>query len=499
MKYFLIPFLLCFSLVGISQNYMPFNSQVSKRFVDPINQNDDDYFFYATSDTIIGDSIIFDQYYTTQPGESDEFPECNFWGGGGDPKLDTTWLGNQIVYDQNTNILSLKNEQLQNLVFDFGVALNDSSLFYNADSVKYYIKFDALSFDDIYGQTDFVKHFKIHTYNQNGDSINTALTGFDILLAEDLGLISFIDCYYFPNILKAVSLRGQTNPLIGNYQLTYDDAYPWHTGDIVQYKGDIWSYDNFALKETYEKMTITSRVETIDSVWIYYESEINFVVVPDDLPEDELPSIYMPLPNPISYKKNELILKRPINYARRIEYPTGEFYSEDSTTTCNEYERLNFEPWFVFYCDSCRCYGWYDGFGTSIEFKSFVRTKGQTYLFSYGYGGPQGSEGNWFVNQIYSNINGVECGTEWVLGIDEKKKDLLEIFPNPSNGKFTLLLPFPSKSIYVTDLNGREVFRTNDLQIGSIIIDLELLKSGIYILHVLFDDELTRRKQIIIQ
>ena len=48
-------------------------------------------------------------------------------------------------------------------------------------------------------------------------------------------MLSFINCYDFPSLEQGLELQGQTNPTIGNYQLTYDACYPWTTGDIIQY------------------------------------------------------------------------------------------------------------------------------------------------------------------------------------------------------------------------------------------------------------------------
>jgi hypothetical protein len=495
MKYFLTPFFLFLYFFSSAQNYIPFNSDVSKRFVNPLNESENDYFFYSTSDTIVGDTIIFNQYYSLQFGEYSDYPECGFWGGGGDPKLDTTWLGNQIFYNQNTEHLTIKNEISQNLVFNFGIALKDSSMFFETDSINYYIKYDALSVEDIFGQTDNVKHFKILTYNQNGDSINTALTGFEILLGEDLGLISFINCYYFPDILNVVELMGQTNPLIGVYMLTYGDAFPWQIGDVIQYRGHrSYPGENYS-KITYETMTVTLREETIDSVWIFYDSDIHIISNPGGPP---ISSVFIPLPNPIAYRKNEFIIKTPHNYARRFEYPSGVFYYEGTENNCFGHNRLRIIEEFVSYCDSCRCYGAGDGFGSSVKRKYFVQNQGYTFLGSTDYGPPWEAD-NWSVSQIYSSINGVECGTEWVVGINEYEKDLMEIFPNPSDGNFTITLPSQPKFLFVTDMKGREVYRRNNLKAGFEKINLESVSPGCYIIHVQFNDEITHRQQIILQ
>lgn len=85
-----------------AQNYAPFNNDVTKRFFEVENPSADDYFFYADNTVTNGNQIIFQQYYSTQATEYFVNPDCMFWGGGSNLKLDTTWLGNRILYNTAT-------------------------------------------------------------------------------------------------------------------------------------------------------------------------------------------------------------------------------------------------------------------------------------------------------------------------------------------------------------------------------------------------------------
>src|SRR5690606_13756933 len=145
--------------------------------------------------------------------------------------------GNEILYHPNTKELLLMNQFSQQINFNFGIALNDSALFFEDESSAWYIKLTSEEVQDVFGQQENSRFYELLGFNSIGEELNNALNGFEIQLSENLGLLTFIDCYHFPGELTAVQLKGQNNPLIGEYQLTYSDIYPWQPGDIIQYGG----------------------------------------------------------------------------------------------------------------------------------------------------------------------------------------------------------------------------------------------------------------------
>src|SRR5690606_19747306 len=108
-----------------------------------------------------------------------------------------------------------------------------------------------------------------------------------------------------------VQLKGQSNPLIGEYQLTYSDIYPWQPGDIIQYRGSKSYVEGMFTNGTYRTLTITNRVETVDSVWIYFDSYTQQVI---SFPEDNS-TVTLPLSNPIVFRKDKSIRNAPHNAA----------------------------------------------------------------------------------------------------------------------------------------------------------------------------------------
>jgi hypothetical protein len=482
-----------FPIVCSAQNFQPLNGEVSKRFFDVNEPSNADYFFHATSEEINGDEISWSQYYTTQSDvevEEELTTQCFFWGGGSNTTLDTTWLGNTIYYNQNSFELHLTNENSEILNFNFGLDLNDSSMFYQNSSSSWYIRLVSQEEQDVFGQLENMKHFEVTAYDADGLALENDLTGFHIELSENLGLLTFIDCYHFPEVNTGLQLRGQTNPLFGDYQLSYLQAYPWQPGDVIQYLGaqsfEMGAYVN----RTYQTLTITNRIETADSVFIYYESDIQQV--------NETPfggsTILFPITNPVAFNKNACIVNAPINMA-----PQGIFheYSEnDLIDMCHWSGHLEYEEFFSMYCDSCLCFGAFDGFNTTLKRKRYAINRGQISHALIGYG-PLENQNFPGRSQIYSSIGGVECGNLYV-GIDEQVNNQMQLYPNPTSGLLNVSLSERAELMWLTDIHGRIVHQKQINQEELSQINLESLQSGSYILFVRFFDGAVVRKMVVV-
>ncbi len=495
-----VALILCHNL--IAQDYTPFSADVSKRFVNANDEADDDYFFYSTSNTIIENIVNYEQYYTVQsiewdwegaPGES----ECGFWGGNIGIGLDTTWLGNSIFYDEGLKSLLLLNEEGDSLNFNFNMAIGDSALFYSSDTLNYYITYISIIEDSNLGVIDSCKIFTVQSYNDFGILQSNSLSDFEIKISKELGMLSFIDCYHFPNELIPVQIKGQTNPLLGIYQMTYLDAYPWNEGDVIQYQGDhsqpAWGGGFTFYTTTYETLTISERVETEDSVFIYFTSEVASI---QNVGPETIGGIFIPLDSPIIFHVQDLIIEVPHNFAIRDNSNPYLFYGEDDIEECGTDNAIRLRNQFASYCDSCLCYGSADGFGNSVQSRSYKENKGHTGTSYLYYGGIQDNPSK-SIGQIYSNINGVECGDLIVLGIDELNAIQFEVFPNPSNGKFSISSEIIPKSIRVFDLSGRQVFQSNDGLSFQNDIDLGNVDTGVYLLQLEFKEGVFTKKLVI--
>ena len=87
-------------------------------------------------------------------------------------------------------------------------------------------------------------------------------------------------------------------------------------------------------------------------------------------------------------------------------------------------------------------------------------------------------------NSLMGNIIDYFFGTAITTGIAEENGDAFKVYPNPSDGIFTLETTgaFPNSEYIVTDLTGRIIVKKQLIQSPG-IIDLSEFPAGIYILN----------------
>jgi hypothetical protein len=64
----------------------------------------------------------------------------------------------------------------------------------------------------------------------------------------------------------------------------------------------------------------------------------------------------------------------------------------------------------------------------------------------------------------------------------------IDLYPNPSNGNFTISSNTKLKSVSITDYTGKIVLQKNDLETGVIDLDFSNFDSGVYIIKTKTND-----------
>jgi hypothetical protein len=488
MKTKLLFLILCAFTNSFAQNNSPFSENNPKRFQNTQDALDNEYFFYPQMIEIIGDTVVFKQYYKMTNQTVDVLgTSCEGWGGGFQPVIDSTWLGRDIGYNEVSSELYVSNGQMEPLTFDFSLLLGDSSLFYQDITNEYYIKHTMLSSENIFGVIDMVKTFVIKHYDLSGSPLVSPLHNFEIKLAENLGLIQFISCYDFPQTEIGLSLKGQLHPTIGEYQMTYDEAFPWNTGDTLEYVG----YNSFQQggpsTTIYSRYVITDRIETVDSVFIFFDYDEQLLQLPAGM--GSYPSAYtISYQSPIKYKKGDNVIEQPSGMAAN----STDIYFADSIDDCGMRGRIRKIGAFNVYCDECNCMTAYDGFMSALEFEDYQTSKGITYKKTQGYGP---SVSPLTSSLIYSNINGEICGDYIALGLEEIDLSI-KLFPNPTSELLNVELPVQMNSALVLDAQGKEMMsiEINEL---AFFIDTSKLEKGVYLLSVKNDAQSSATRFII--
>ncbi|MEO9531532.1 MAG: T9SS type A sorting domain-containing protein [Crocinitomicaceae bacterium] len=471
---FLFLLLINISVLSFSQSFQPFKEDVPKRFHELNNPSQADYFFYSIKTDTLGDSIIFNQYFRNGLTEVEIL--CPNWGGGWSPTGDTTWLGRTIIYDTLLQTLELTNDSASQLLFDFSIPLGDSALFYSDASNDYFMVHTSLSQETILGSLDWVKTYEIHHYDNLGSTINSNLHGFEIKLGDTLGLINFIDCKNFPYQETGVSLMGQLHPTIGTYQMTYDDAFPWDVGDELGYVGYHYSPQEFYQNKHYRILKVTDRIETTDSVNIYFDYTDSLV---NTTPNFQGPGFYnIHYYSPISFKKGQNI----------SEYPSGmmaifdDFNISDSIDDCGLRARLTYTTSFEFYCDSSQNMAPYDGFGSVLVGRTYKSGLGKTSSHPIYYGPPQDhpSQSGYL---SYSIIDGVVCGSQFFLSQEELDVIQFQLYPNPAKTQVTIQSTVQGEEIILLDMQGK-ILRSIMPTSTQVIMDVSDLDAGIYFVQL---------------
>lgn len=409
-------FLFITASISISQNFEPFKSIHPKRFANTVDASDNDYFFYAIETNVNSDTTTFKQYmrisHTSEVDVSNTI--CSGWGGDIVPRADTTWLGRRFHYKSSTQELILKNINNESIIFDFGIALGDSAVFYSAIGGDYYIKYTSLNQELILDSLEWTKTFIIKKYDVSENLVPSNLNGFEIKLTENLGLASFIEINNFPMVETSMNLVGQLNPTLGYYQLTYEEVFPWQIGDTLQYYGGNHNYEYDLHIYSTKLVVVQNRVETVDSVWIYFNVDTQIDKYPDISPFP-LYAFNINFPNPLVFRKTNNLNPMPNNaYHDFIEH------KYDSITYCGntvaQYQSDGASAFPAMYCDSCDCFSPIDAFGFDAVTQTFVAGYGQIFY-------DINQINDFYVSRsaslIYSNINGQACGTYYPLGVPE--------------------------------------------------------------------------------
>jgi hypothetical protein len=465
--------LILLSTGAFGQNYLPFDANSPKRFQEVNNPAIDTNYFYALSSSQVGDSIVIEQFFRTSTTQiTVPQSQCYSWGSGQSYVGDTTWLGREIIYNSILKTLDMKNAAGEVLLFDFSLASGDSALFYQTATDDYYIKHTQQQQESILGFSDMVKTFEVLHYDNVGVPVSSPLHQFEIKLGDTLGMIQFIDCNHFPNVEMGLELRGQLRPNVGYYQMTYDQAYPWQIGDELEYRGNAHLGLGGGSITTYRLLQVTNRVETSDSVKIYFNITNQEIKNPPSLPYG---GFVIDLGNPLVYAKGDVIYEVPPGII------ADTIYMNDSVNDCGLRNSLTMYNDFYYYCDSCQCRLPFDGgWGAWDETWGYKEEFGYSYYYGYLYGDIYTSSSS---TLIYSDINGVQCGQYVAFGIEENENQRIEIFPNPATESIQFNLSFHPDRIAVYDLSGSLMLE--DWQSNSnVILDVKHLASGLYILHV---------------
>lgn len=462
---------------ALAQNYVPFHSP--SKFQELGGSNEE--FFFPEENTVNGSVIEIKQYQKKSDStfDLDINNPCPAWGGMAEWSF-AGWLGRSLNYDQSAKTLAI--DSLIN--FDFNLSIGDSSLFYSDGMHEYYIRYVSKTEEQVLNFTDSVRNYAIETYNSQGSFITNLFSTSPIQIAKELGAIQFIDLSDFPNTQKEYEIIGQANNNLGhlgNYGLTYDDAFPWDIGDTIQcYGTNVLANGG---ENSYVSYFITNRTETSDSVFIslskeiYHEEHIGGQVFTDTTSL----SYNIVYDDIYAYEKNKLIGVKPDQYIGYGEYHTNQISS---------YEKYDVSTGG--YCDSCNCFAPYDAylqnFNSFVYKENFGLTMREFEVFGEGVKAT--------ANLVYARVGNNLYGSYVAASTNENKFIDFEVYPNPAQSEIKINAPSLIQEVEIHSLDGRLSYSSvqNKTQTQ---IDISSLDKGVYILSVTFENGQTTSKHIV--
>jgi len=417
-----------------------------------------------------------------QPGNIISGENCQFWGPPQCIRQDRpSWLGERIVYDNNDTYVFF-NLMGDSLCFDFSVSQGDSSLFFQNPNEKFFLTFSKMDTITILNYTDTAKFYTIIHTDAWGNTINSALNGMKIIIAKTLGLVQFLQVDAFPMVLNPVYLIGNLNPDRGMIKLTGETIYNHAPGDEIQIQVKThYNYPSPDNKEQFVKFTFLSKILTVDSV-IYRANRIVFDKGSSSATEEIVD---------LKYARNTIIASIPYDYTIPTEsgfFNTQKLYLQDYcglklwTYHKNQNRGLR-------YCSADNCWGSNDVPGPPPE-EDTVYTLGLG-IFSSIYADaflspPPSQDYSISSNIIYFKKNGIACGNEAVLGINECSvaEKLFSVYPVPARNFLTIETSVTQDCyLTITTVAGQKVLeRPINHKITS--IDVSYFLNGIYLVKL---------------
>ncbi len=492
-KYSILITYLCLAITSQASGYELFNENTKKLFTnlpdrnlsysirfDSIVISGEDTWYYNFS------NVSYDTMFTI---ECTSFYNENYCYKQNLP----SWLGAYVV-SKPDNIYDFITNSGTEIQFIFTTDTSNPHVFYEDSNQVFSILFETTDTITFLGIADSARFYRISHTTSNGVPIESLLHNHQIIIGNDLGLISFIKIDKFPIELIPFELIGNTNPDAGLIALTHEMVFDHQPGDIIQRKSGSSSNSGYPPDNSYThtRHTFLSRTDLVDSV-IYNVARYRIYSLSGDIVYDTIQ---------LSYRRSNIIALIPFEWtdpADGLEYKNS-LHKQDFCGL--QLWNYKIDKKLRDYCLEDNCWNDMSYFGSVFEYrKQIVVGLGLYSEFTSYY--PPGND--WLVD--YNSLNyfkkdGIECGTMVDLPQnDEKVIKHLKVFPNPTATHAWLQLPenlsLTQAHIELYSTTGRLLYKANPTSQFH-RIEVAHLPKGLYLVR-LWDGKRWYAEKVLVQ
>ncbi len=437
-----------------------------------------------------------------EPVEYDQDCEYDFWGTAGQCyRLDVSlWFGSEMrktnsgIYEYTTSLGDI-------LVFDYSIDTGDSSLVFENENMQLYLVYELADTATYLGVLDSVAQYRFTHTNPQGDVIADGLHDAPIVIGKELGTIHFMRIDSFPQILQPIVIAGHMGAEAGLYEIKSTDFHAYEIGDVFQHNYNSNLADPFTTVSYYETRTVLSRSET--ETEITYTFDVNRFNLLGTLDTTFVETLLILEQQVIAEIPFELQLSNPGGGANGYKFRNLLLHDDDCGSAYTYSSAGSFfNPCML---NDEACYGW-DQHVSQGEWyglpESFTVSQGRGYIQTFsGWEIVSGASGSETTELIYSNKNGVSCGSLVVItGTDRTEQEIgFHIFPNPAWQTVNIeLIQGIINMMHIYDIRGRLLLSQNASDSRS-QLDISGLPDGLYLLQVVSQDGVSGSRKLVVQ
>lgn len=412
----------------------------------------------------------------------------------------TSWIGNKVIIQSN-GFTVFVNKEYDSVKIKTNAILNESWTAYQfSDSsivIATIMNFDTLGF---LGLVDSVKTIGFRVFDKKLNPVNHVLNTMSIIVSKNYGLLKtlnfsmfpgFNEYYYYQDQLQEYALAGLSAPKLGIQNLEWYAVNDFQVGDElhVRYENSEWydpAYAIYDLRQTIYKYL--ARKENADS--IVYTIERTQSLTQTEIANttytyihDTIESIIKPWPL-FEELPGEVIFSNNLAYSLRMQITN--FISKTIPS---------FSEWFHQNSESCWSNCCADG---CFPTDTYLKGLGGPYYecVNFGIGGgitnklvyyKKGSE-SWGMPLVITSVK------EYSI------EDKIDIYPNPAKNRIYITVQNLGLPIILEIVNIEgQVHIVGKVDSNSSSINIENLKSGIYIYRFSKNGEIVKTGKLIVE